>query len=130
MGHVIAVEPSPEASPIHELRPFNHETIGFQQITDWIEYCNKNHLQRCKPEKFILPPKFKVIDCEEPEDINRQEPIVVSVGDDCEYAALSYVWGNIEDKFPQVVKDSIKVASRLGCRYLWVDQLVGWMNIE
>ncbi|CVK91497.1 related to tol protein [Fusarium mangiferae] len=122
MGHVIAVEPSPEASPIRELRPFNHETIDFQQISDWIEYCNKNHLQRCKPDKFILPPKFKVIDCEEPK--------VISAPDDCEYAALSYVWGNIENKFPQVVKDSIKVASRLGCRYLWVDRLCINQNPE
>lgn len=129
MGHVIAVEPLPEAFANPEHRPFNHEAIDFPQIKEWIEYCDKNHLQRCKPEKFTLPPKFKVIDCREPEDINREEPTVVSVGDDCEYAALSYVWGNIEDKFPQVVKDSIKVARQLKCEYLWVDRLVGWMNI-
>ncbi|CZR42760.1 uncharacterized protein FPRO_10063 [Fusarium proliferatum ET1] len=123
MGHVIAVEPSPEASPIPELRRFNHETIDFQQIKYWIKYCNKNHLQHCKPDKFTLPPNFKVIDCREPEDINRKKPTVVSVGGDCEYAALSYVWGNIEDEFPQVVKDSIKVARQLNCEYLWVDRL-------
>ncbi|RBA15465.1 hypothetical protein FPRO05_12539 [Fusarium proliferatum] len=115
MGHVIAVEPSPEASPIPELRRFNHETIDFQQIKYWIKYCNKNHLQHCKPDKFILPPKFKVIDCKKSE--------VILAPDDCEYAALSYVWGNIEDEFPQVVKDSIKVASKLDCEYLWVDRL-------
>ncbi|CCT70592.1 related to tol protein [Fusarium fujikuroi IMI 58289] len=123
MGHVIAVEPLPEAFANPEHRPFNHEAIDFPQIKEWIEYCDKNHLQRCKPEKFTLPPNFKVIDCREPEDINREEPTVVSVGDDCEYAALSYVWGNIEDKFPQVVKDSIKVARQLKCEYLWVDRL-------
>ncbi|VTT56030.1 unnamed protein product [Fusarium fujikuroi] len=125
MGHVIAVEPLPEAFANLEHRPFNHEAIDFPQIKEWIEYCDKNHLQRCKPEKFTLPPNFKVIDCREPEDINREEPTVVSVGDDCEYAALSYVWGNIEDKFPQVVKDSIKVARQLKCEYLWVDRLGG-----
>ncbi|KAF5652416.1 hypothetical protein F25303_3293 [Fusarium sp. NRRL 25303] len=123
MGHVIAVEPLPEAFANPEHRPFNHETIDFPQIKEWIEYCDKNHLQRCKPDKFTLQPNFKVIDCREPEDINREEPNVVSACDDCEYAALSYVWGNVEDKFPQVVKDSMKVARQLKCEYLWVDRL-------
>ncbi|KAF4417454.1 hypothetical protein FACUT_12199 [Fusarium acutatum] len=124
MGHVIAVEPLPEAIPSPELRSFNHETINFPLIKYWMEYCNKNHLKRCKPDEFTPPPNFRVINCREPKDIiNREVPEVTTPPDNCKYAALSYVWGNIEDKFPQVVKDSIKVAHELECEYLWVDRL-------
>ncbi|KAF5650633.1 hypothetical protein F52700_350 [Fusarium sp. NRRL 52700] len=122
MGHVIAVEPLPDTLPIPP-QCFNHEIIDFPQIKKWIEYCNKNHTQSCKPDKSILPQNFKVIDCKETEDFNCEEPEVIKPLTDCKYAALSYVWGNKENKFPQVVKDSIKVASKLGCKYLWVDRL-------
>ncbi|KAF5538902.1 hypothetical protein FPHYL_12415 [Fusarium phyllophilum] len=122
MGHVIAVEPLPEASPSPELRHFNHEKIDFDQIKNWIEYCNKNHLERCKPDEFNKTPNFRVIDCSKSQDINLEEPTVIDAPNDCKYAALSYVWGDIEDKFPQVVKDSVKVASELDCKYLWVDR--------
>ncbi|PNP79846.1 hypothetical protein FNYG_06939 [Fusarium nygamai] len=122
MGHAIAVEPLLEASPSPEFRHFNHEIINFDQIKKWIEYCNDNHLERCKPDEFTKTPTFRVIDCSKSQNINLKEPEVTEAPNDCKYAALAYVWGDIEDKFPQVVKDSIKVASELDCKYLWVDR--------
>ncbi|TEY59798.1 hypothetical protein BOTCAL_0186g00190 [Botryotinia calthae] len=47
---------------------------------------------------------------------------------DCEYIALSYVWGDnsacksTQVEFPQVVKDAFTVTEALGYRYLWVDR--------
>ncbi|KAK2134063.1 heterokaryon incompatibility protein-domain-containing protein [Fusarium oxysporum II5] len=66
-------------------------------------------------------PRFQIIRCWDSE--------VIPAPAGCSYAALSYVWGDIEypnpndySKFPQVVVDSIKVASKLGCHYLLVDR--------
>jgi hypothetical protein len=126
MGHVIAIEPLLDS--IAALRPriirneINH--VSFRKIKEWMTYCHQNHLELCKSDKLPAPPDFKVIRCCDSE--------VVNAPPGCKYAALSYVWGDIEcpdpndhTKFPQVVLDSIKVASELGCDYLWVDRHVG-----
>jgi hypothetical protein len=41
------------------------------------------------------------------------------------YVALSYVWGRSggEEKWPQTIKDAVKVTRMLGEKYLWVDRL-------
>ncbi|KAF4986694.1 hypothetical protein FDECE_15820 [Fusarium decemcellulare] len=121
MGHVIAIEPLCESSPFLEPRRIKHEEINFELIRDWLAYCDKYHSEPCKSDKFIPSQDFRVINCENGE--------VVPAPADCKYAALSYVWGDIEhpgpngcQKFPQVVMDSIKVAPKLGCAYLWVDR--------
>ncbi|KAH7242727.1 heterokaryon incompatibility protein-domain-containing protein [Fusarium tricinctum] len=122
MGHVIAVEPLPKASTSHESPRYEYDKINFDLIKEWMEYCDKNHPKNCKPEKLATIPNLKVIDCTEPEYINLEEPKVISAPAHCKYAALSYVWGDAENKFPRVVKDSIKVVSELKCGYLWVDR--------
>lgn len=49
---------------------------------------------------------------------------------DCEYIALSYVWGgnsackSTQGEFPQVVQEAFTVTEALGYRYLWVDRYV------
>ncbi|RGP64953.1 hypothetical protein FSPOR_7567 [Fusarium sporotrichioides] len=70
---------------------------------------------------FTPSQDFKVIQCE-----NGQ---IIPAPAGCRYAALSYVWGDIQypdpsgyNKFPRVVEDSMKVAFELGCKYLWVDR--------
>ncbi|KAF5707195.1 hypothetical protein FMUND_11249 [Fusarium mundagurra] len=123
MGHVIAIEPSLDS--IASLRPriirneVNYESFGM--IKGWMTYCRQNHLEVCKSDKLPTPRDFKVIRCCDSE--------IISAPPGCNYAALSYVWGDIEypdpndhNKFPRVVVDSIKVASELGCHYLWVDR--------
>jgi hypothetical protein len=126
MGHVIAVEPMRKASPSCEPRRYEYEKINFRLIRDWIKYCGKTHPKEdCKPERLDPIPNFRVIDCTKPEYINLEEPKVIPMPAGCKYAALSYVWGGTENKFPQVVKDSIKVVTELDCEYLWVDRHVG-----
>lgn len=125
MEHRIAVEPVREASASREPRRDEYE-----KIKEWIEYCNMNHPKKCKPERRASIPNFRVIDCRKSEYINREEPKVISASPDCKYPALSYVWGDTESKFPQVVKDSIKVVSKLNCGYLWVDRYVCSISAE
>ncbi|CAG8972756.1 hypothetical protein HYALB_00006848 [Hymenoscyphus albidus] len=70
---------------------------------------------------------FRVIDC--------LSTKVVKAAKNCEYVALSYVWGkplssgpggdlafqNVEFA-PKVILDSIELVKRLGLQYLWVDR--------
>ncbi|KAM7190115.1 HET domain containing protein [Naviculisporaceae sp. PSN 640] len=59
------------------------------------------------------------------------ERVTVPCPPNCDYFALSYVWGNVmpapnalESKtLPQTIEDAITVTKELGKRYLWVDAL-------
>ncbi|KAK2469524.1 hypothetical protein H9L39_18795 [Fusarium oxysporum f. sp. albedinis] len=126
MGHVIAIEPLLDSSVSLKPRLIRNE-INFEVfdlIKEWMTYCNQNHLDVCKSDKLTTSQDsqdFKVIRCCDGE--------IITAPAGCSYAALSYVWGDIEypdpndhKKLPQVVIDSIKVASELGCHYLWVDR--------
>ena len=65
-------------------------------------------------------------------DVQERE-IVRHPGDDCDYVALSYVWGEVKQSryqcgdhvegLPQTIEDSITFTKNLGKRYLWVDSL-------
>jgi len=67
---------------------------------------------------------FRVIDC------SLATPKVIESPSNCEYVALSYVWGNVSDSSfnlhdaPRIIRDSIEVTLRLGYKYLWVDRYV------
>ncbi|KAK8093452.1 HET-domain-containing protein [Apiospora hydei] len=71
------------------------------------------------------PSNLRVIDCQ------LRTPEVVNAPNNCQYAALSYVWGSPQisatggqstEKFPRVVSDAILATTMLGMRYLWVDR--------
>ncbi|KAF2249688.1 HET-domain-containing protein, partial [Trematosphaeria pertusa] len=68
---------------------------------------------------------LKAIDCEERK--------VVRAPGDCNFVALSYVWGDsstispfsgviLPQNLPATIEDSIQVARQLGYRFLWVDR--------
>ena len=73
-------------------------------------------------ERPVIPQKLKVIDC--------VERMIVDAPPDCNYIALSYVWGanqacpSFKEKLPQTIEDSIPTVLHLGYRYLWVDRYV------
>lgn len=73
-------------------------------------------------ERPSIPEKMKVIDC-----MKRK---IVDAPPDCDYIALSYVWGanqacpSPKEKLPQTIEDSITTVLHLGYRYLWVDRYV------
>ncbi|KAG8349379.1 hypothetical protein FVEN_g12406 [Fusarium venenatum] len=122
MGHVIAVEPLSTPATFLQPRRVNLEKIDFPLIRFWMNQCNNKHPASCKPENITYPQDFKVIDC--------KGKAIISPKVNCSYVALSYVWGNTcrsnlnhPNTWPQVVKDSIAVALKLECDYLWVDRL-------
>jgi hypothetical protein len=97
--------------------------IDFPAIQAWFQFCRKNH--SCSM-RYSRPDKLQVIDC------NTMK--IVAAPSNCNYFALSYVWGStagvnppssepeLLDDLPPVAKDAISVVRSLGKRYLWVDR--------
>ena len=107
----------------------------------WLEECNSSH-------DCIRAPSsdrswngsgtglgFRVIDV--------KKNCVVEAPQQCQYVALSYVWGNVQQplltretvafyathgslstlNLPQTIKDAMRICRTLYLRYLWVDSL-------
>lgn len=88
---------------------------------------NRGFRQVWKFDSGTILPGLMVIDC--------FSEHVVTADPDCEYIALSYVWGAGDDggkhifdpdlrgrRLPQTVQDAMNVVRVLGTRFLWVDR--------
>jgi hypothetical protein len=94
-------------------------SIDYDILKGWIEFCHEHHSDMCAHSETRLIPGFKVIDCRTRKVIN-PEP-------EAKYVALSYVWGSAccsTDSWPLTIRDSMTLALRLGFQYLWVDRYV------
>lgn len=108
------------------------EMVDFDLLKSWISECSLQHQDTSCSSDPVTVFRLTVIDC--------QQRRVVSAPSDCQFVALSYVWGgshnqfedlpdshndfNLPSKLPQVIEDSIIVALKLGFKYLWVDRYV------
>ncbi|KAK1758101.1 heterokaryon incompatibility protein-domain-containing protein [Echria macrotheca] len=84
-----------------------------------VSVCEQHHIETCRPPERSSQLGIFLIDC--------ATRAVIPAPEDCEYLALSYVWGNSAtyatcDTFPPAVSDAMKVTTDLGYRYLWVDR--------
>ncbi|KAH7087302.1 heterokaryon incompatibility protein-domain-containing protein [Paraphoma chrysanthemicola] len=88
-----------------------------------LEHCQEHHGDVCFA---IRPPELlttRMI------DVHRREVVPCPV--ECDYVALSYVWGGVQPAvnalrdrcLPNTIEDAITVTKALGRRYLWVDAL-------
>lgn len=100
------------------------EGVDFEVIKSWIADCKGSH-DKCNSKPELRKPllDLKVIDC--------IERVIVPAPNECQFVALSYVWGpsepgiaTLSGQLPQTIEDSIQVSSLLGYRYLWVDRFV------
>ena len=115
--------------------------IDCNRLRQWLDLCDKIHGNHCRtvlkrPNGASISPRWLI-------DVNQ---LCVAPGSSqCDYYALSYVWGRIEtlhatqenlsdlqkqnslrdleDKLPQTIADAIALVRKLGRQYLWVDQL-------
>lgn len=101
--------------------------ISCELLRAWLALCDTSHGPSCHSNQSIDFRGFMVIDC--------TTNITVPAPVDCEYVALSYLWGTTvenrseEDKadfFPTTIRDSITLTLSLGFKYLWVDRYVRW----
>jgi Heterokaryon incompatibility protein (HET) len=95
--------------------------INLDLLKNWIEKCISTH-EQCKSEWSNEMLICSMIDVQ-----NLQ---IVSCPPNCEYLALSYVWGGVQpkegalekDELPKTIKDAIAVTRGLDIKYLWVCQ--------
>lgn len=95
---------------------------------EWIQYYRKHHRNRCSTRK-IPPDGLKLIDC------TRVHPTIVPATAACQFATLSYVWGedhrqiirsefktDFTEHLPITIHDAIVVCRSISISFLWVDR--------
>lgn len=130
VGYILPVAYS-SMSPWLTGRPVDPVRVNFPLIQEWLQHCKKKH--SCAM-RFSRPLQLSMIDCKTLE--------IVVAPPNCNYFALSYVWGatsvpnpglaaasdlpagteNLISTAAPVVRDAIQVVKTLGWRYLWVDK--------
>lgn len=106
-------------------RCISNKSIDYSMIKDWILFCQKRHKRFCNTCTSDVVKNMHVLDVDSKNRIVKPE--------NCEYVALSYVWGTqtaASDQFSRVVEDSFVVTKKLGYKYLWVDRHVGLPNVN
>lgn len=94
--------------------------IDFAEAREGVNHCLANHVRVCelkrddklRTAKMVEVVTRKVIDCPE----------------NCDYFALSYVWGDVmpaegaleKRTLPQTIEDAMTATREMGWRYLWV----------
>ena len=100
------------------------QTPDYGMIKGWLHRCDELHHTTCRPLAPENLKRIKLVDVE-----TRQ--IVKYPPDGCDYIALSYVWGCVEQHgykledilpiVPATLEDAIVVTRNLGKQYLWAD---------
>lgn len=100
-------------------------SVDYEKLKTQVKTCQKEHKSCCKAKSRTNVSGLEVIDV-------RTQPLqVIEAQGQCEYLALSYVWGKQGDSLvnnlenpPAVIKDAIRVTKSMGFEYLWVDRYV------
>ncbi|SPO00814.1 related to tol protein [Cephalotrichum gorgonifer] len=88
-----------------------------------LEDCQERHGDACRPYRLGNVRPARMV------DVRARK--VVPCPPTCDYAALSYVWGDVHPEdgalesgaLPQTIEDATTVTKELGLQYLWVDAL-------
>ncbi|KAF2188139.1 HET-domain-containing protein, partial [Zopfia rhizophila CBS 207.26] len=108
-----------------------------KEVEKWLHDCSCNHLACSQVKDKDTPLDIFLIDV-----VNRQ---IVPKRSDCQYLALSYVWGGactfhltkprlkeLQEQgallrhinaIPQVIRDAMRFTDQINVQYLWVDSL-------
>ncbi|KAJ4121582.1 hypothetical protein NW760_005301 [Fusarium oxysporum] len=121
-GEAIAMHPNSSSEDSYSARVIEG-MVNVDHIRKGLEHCREHHSEQCnaKFDKGLLITKML--------DVNTRK--VMDCPDNCDYLALSYVWGGIHPAdgaleagtLPQTIEDAITLTKRLGKQYLWVDAL-------
>ena len=111
-------------------RKISPKSLDYSLISSWISFCDMSHKKICGRRERGSIPDFRVVDC------NWRK--IVPAPPDCQYIALSYLWGTITTEqsseneissaesiplsCPEVIEDAMEVVKRLGHQYLWIDR--------
>jgi hypothetical protein len=114
--------PSSIADSWKSLATTGNGLIDFDMLKSWLNKC-ESHAQ-CGPSMQGGPRDLQVVDC--------TKRAVVLAPVNCQYVALSYVWGGmvletdltselLPTLLPRTIEDSIKATLLLGYQYLWIE---------
>lgn len=107
-------------------RRINPHEMNAGMVLGWVQSCIERHNKSCAPVSTKELEAVRLVDVE-----SRQ--VVKHPGLECEYVALSYVWGEVtQDHYrlgdrlkalPRTLEDALSLTKRLGKRYMWADSL-------
>jgi hypothetical protein len=133
-------------------RAINHSEVEFELIGKWISICDRHHISEEDSASFCKgwDEAYSIREDEVNESLNiRLIDVrlgrIVRAPHRCKYAALSYVWGSVDQQKlnndnvniltsngalfnkatrpSQSISDAILLCEKLGIEYLWVDSL-------
>ncbi|PPQ79026.1 hypothetical protein CVT25_002335 [Psilocybe cyanescens] len=127
------------------------DQIDFGMVKNWFAMCHEGHADFCNQSKLLDRdikdpaneiPSFRLIDV--------VDNCIIPAPHNCQYVALSYVWGPVDpsnilrllnsnvsdlrrpgalvtkenqEKIPATIRDAMQVVRELGLRYMWTDSL-------
>jgi hypothetical protein len=107
-------------------RRINSLDINVKLILAWVDACMKRHDEFCMPVQTKELEEIRLID-------TQTRKVVKYPGSDCEYVALSYVWGDVTQghyklgdtirTLPRTLEDALSFTKKLGKRYIWIDSV-------
>ncbi|KAI8716077.1 HET domain-containing protein [Fusarium sp. LHS14.1] len=132
--------------PRYSMQPSGRLIAPYYQphlLRQWMSCCHERHGNACHMPAWRSTdddtfPQLRFVDTE--------QFCIVDSPEDCQYAALSYVWGSaahnrltntqrtarwlrdpgcllLNDVVPKTIFDAIQVARSIGFKYLWIDSL-------
>ena len=125
------VEDDPKRSGTRlRARYVNPTELNVDLVVSWLTECGRRHSQSCQPVWTEELKRICLIDVEE-------RKIVAYPSARCDYIALSYVWGGVNQEvqdagkfgtslslpLPQTIEDAMSLTKALGKQYLWVDSI-------
>ena len=126
IGLIDIGECQPNGGPALVVRQVDPTTPNCCMIKDWLRRCDDLHHITCRPFVSEGIKQIKLIDVE-----TRQ--IIMYPPDGCDYIALSYVWGGVEQPsyklgeilptVPATFEDAMVVTRHIGKQYLWAYSL-------
>ncbi|KAN0099764.1 Heterokaryon incompatibility protein (HET) domain containing protein [Hyaloscypha variabilis] len=107
-------------------RQIDSHNINVDLIHKWVEACAERHDESCLPTAMKELEEIRLIEIE-------SRKVVEYPGPECEYVALSYVWGGVTQgnyklgdtlqTLPKTLEDALLFTRRLGKRYVWIDSV-------
>jgi hypothetical protein len=107
-------------------RRIKPQIIDFSMILKWISSCEQRHSETCRPVPTDELKEIRLIDVDARKVVEYQGP-------QCDFVALSYVWGPIEPEsyklhdtvraLPKTLEDTLVFTKQLGKRYIWIDSV-------
>ncbi|KAH7074719.1 heterokaryon incompatibility protein-domain-containing protein [Paraphoma chrysanthemicola] len=107
-------------SPAYAPRTISSHSIDMVILQEWLRKCLEKHSGWCLPIRRNHLPGFRLLDC--------RSRCLVNAPADCQYVALSYLWGQDHDgafdmsALPKTIEDGITVTLLMGYHFLWIDR--------